>query len=62
MTYPLMQALVWLCLAYIFVDLGYQAWLAWRDRPMVMWDDEQLRWRSVRIIQRERGHASERTD
>jgi hypothetical protein len=31
--------------------------LAWRERPMVVWDYEQQRWRSARLVKAERDRA-----
>jgi len=28
--------------------------MAWRDRPVVVWDYEQQRWRSARLVRAER--------
>jgi hypothetical protein len=45
-------------LTAITVLLLFYAWVAavliWKERPMVCWDERQGRWRSARLVVRER--------
>lgn len=40
--------------AIIVMAAALRARLIWRERPAIGWDPEQLRWRSARLIYKER--------
>lgn len=52
--YPVMGALAWALLALAFAIPIRNCLVIWRERPMVIWDSDQQRWRSARSIRWDR--------
>lgn len=55
-TYFAMTMVAWFCIAVMLGVWSAEIQSIWRERPAVVWDYDLQRWRSARLVMRERDH------